>query len=75
MFLSIQNREKNARFYYKNFYQPRNNISIKIFVENHTRNSSSILASLYRAYSLRRHGEQNKKILMGLLNLALNGLD
>ena len=61
MFLSVQTREK---------------VQERIFVENHTKNSSSFLTWLKRAIIERRDGEQNQENISKIINsLALDGLE
>ena len=76
MFLSIHTREKIQDIIRRISTNEEITLKERIFVENHAKNSSSISAWLKRAISLRRHGDQNKKNLNGLIqSLALDGLE
>ena len=76
MFLSIQNREKIQDIIRRISINQEITFQERIFVENHAKNSSSILAWLKRAISLRRHDEQNQESINGIIqSLALDGLN
>tara|TARA_B100000212_G_scaffold28320_1_gene18695 strand:- start:176 stop:484 length:309 start_codon:yes stop_codon:yes gene_type:complete len=76
MFLSIQTREKIQDIIRRISIKEEITLQERIFVETYAKNSSTIMASLKRASSLRRHGNQNQKSINGLIqSLALDGLE
>ena len=76
MFLNFKTKEKIKAILKRISLNEEVSIQERIFVENHAKNSSSIWTLLKRASSLRRHGEQNKGSINGLIqSLALDGLE
>ena len=72
MFLSIQTREKIQDIIRRISINRAETMQERIFIRNHAKNSSSILAKLKRAISLRRHILQNRENINGIIqSLAL----
>ena len=72
MFLSIQTREKIQDIIRRISINRAETMQERIFIGNHSKNSSSILAKLKRAISLRRHILQNRENINGIIqSLAL----
>ena len=76
MFLSIHTREKIQDIIRRISINQEITFRERIFVENHTKNSSYILAWLKRAISQRRHGEQNQEGTSGIIqSFTLDSLE
>ena len=76
MFLSIHTRENIQDIIKRISINQEITFQERIFVENHTKNSSSILAWLKRSIIQRRHGERNQENICGIIqSLALDGLE
>tara|TARA_Y100000589_G_C27049381_1_gene586621 strand:- start:191 stop:499 length:309 start_codon:yes stop_codon:yes gene_type:complete len=76
MFVSIQTREKIQEIIKRIAINEEVTLQERIFIENYAKNSSSIWNWLKKAISLRRHGDQNREEINGLIQtLGLDGLE